>query len=245
MLSEKAVYTQQPMTDTMTKISKHAGSVERRSVGEVKPIFRGLSHLLAFASALTLAPILIVVTPGVADRFIMAIYAVAIVGLFGISAMYHRINWGPKGTSIIRRMDHSMIFIATAATHTPIALIALPRSPGWILFAIVWTGAALGIAGRLIFAKAPYWVVSIPYVVVGWSSIFVINHVWASLNLAAFILLLVGGALYTVGAIIYALHRPNPWPNHFGYHEIFHLLTIGGAACHYVVIAIFVRGLAG
>ena len=233
------------MSDTLTELPEHAGSVERRAAGEVKPLFRGFSHLLAFSSALTLAPILIVVTPGIADRFIMAIYALSIVGLFGVSALYHRNDWGPKGTSIVRRIDHSMIFVATAATHTPIALIALPRGPGWTLFAIVWTGAALGIAGRLFYTSAPYWIVSIPYVVVGWSSIFVINHVWASLHLAAFILLLVGGALYTTGAVIYALHKPNPWPNHFGYHEIFHALTIAGAACHYVVIAIFVRSLAG
>lgn len=233
------------MTDTLTEVPEHAGSAERRAAGEPKPLFRGFSHLLAFSSALTLAPILIVITPGVADRFIMAIYAFAIVGLFGVSALYHRNDWGPKGTAVVRKIDHSMIFVATAATHTPIALIALPTRPGWLLFGIVWTGAALGIAGRLFFTNAPYWVVSIPYVVVGWSSIFVINHVWASLHLAAFILLFAGGGLYTMGAVIYALHKPNPWPNHFGYHEIFHALTIGGAACHYVVIAIFVRSLAG
>ncbi len=232
------------MQDTIADTPEYAGSVERSASGEVKPLFRGFSHLLAFSSALTLAPLLIVFTPGVADRFIMAIYAIAIVGLFGISALYHRNNWGPKGASIVRRLDHSMIFVATAATHTPIALIALPTKPGWVLFGIVWTGAVVGIVFRLFFTDAPSWMVSIPYVLVGWSSIFVINHVWNSLHLAAFILLLVGGGLYTVGAIIYAAHRPNPWPQHFGYHEIFHAFTIGGAACHYVVIAIFVRSLA-
>jgi len=219
----------------------HAGSAEHI---ELKPSLRGFSHLLAFSSALTLAPLLIVLTPGIANRFIMATYAVAIVGLFGISATYHRRDWGPRGATIVRRLDHSMIFIATAATHTPIALIALPERPGWTLFAIVWGGAVVGILFRLFFTRAPYWVVSIPYVVVGWSSLFVINHVWSSLHLAAFILLLVGGVLYTVGAVIYALHRPNPWPLHFGYHEIFHALTIAAAACHYVVIAIFVRSIA-
>ena len=233
------------MTDTIARVPENRGSLERRTDGEDKPFFRGFSHLLAFASALTMAPILVAITPGIADRFIMAIYGFSIVGLFGVSALYHRNDWGPKGTSIVRRIDHSMIFVATAATHTPVALIALPTKPGWVLFGVVWTGAALGIAGRLFFTSAPYWLVSIPYVVVGWSSVFVITDVWASLPLAAFILLLVGGSLYTTGAVIYALHRPNPWPNHFGYHEIFHALTIAGAACHYVVIAVFVRSLAG
>lgn len=227
-----------------TLVDQRTGSVARRQSGEVSPKFRGFSHLLAFSSALTLAPLLIVFTPGIANRFIMATYAVAIVGLFGISALYHRNDWGPRGLGILRKLDHAMIFIATAATHTPIALIALPERPGWTLFGIVWGGALVGILFRLFFTQAPYWVVSIPYVVVGWSSLFVINHVWSSLHLAAFILLLVGGVLYTAGAVIYALHRPNPWPLHFGYHEIFHALTIAAAACHYVVIAIFVRAVA-
>lgn len=229
--------------DPITNTAPRDGTAALIALGEVKPRFRGFSHLLAFASTLTLAPLLIVFTPGIADRFIMAVYALAIVGLFGVSALYHRNEWSERAAAIVRRLDHSMIFIAIAATHTPIALIALPAGPGWVLFGIVWTGAVVGIVFRVCFTKAPYWLVSIPYVLVGWSSIFVINHVWASLHLAAFILLLVGGVLYTTGAIIYAIHRPNPWPQHFGYHEIFHALTIGGAACHYVVIAIFVRSL--
>lgn len=217
------------------------GTNARVHHGEDKPVFRGLLHLLAFASALTLAPILIVITPGIADRFIVAIYALSIVGLFGVSAMYHRVAWGERGASRVRKLDHSMIFIATAATHTPIALIALPSRPGWILFAVVWGGAVLGILGRVFYSNAPYWMVATPYVIVGWSSLFVVNHVWSSLHLAGFILLLVGGGLYTAGAIIYALHRPNPWPRHFGYHEIFHALTVAAAACHYVTIAFFLR----
>lgn len=231
------------MTHTITDAPTGSGTADRLLAGEAKPRFRGFSHLLAFSSALTLAPLLIVFTPGIADRFIMAIYSIAIVGLFGVSALYHRNTWSERGAAIVRRLDHSMIFVATAATHTPIALIALPTRPGWVLFGIVWTGAVIGIVFRLCFTNAPYWLVSIPYVLVGWSSIFVINHVWNSLHLAAFILLLVGGGLYTIGAVVYAAHRPNPWPQHFGYHEIFHALTIAGAACHYVVIAIFVRSL--
>lgn len=199
--------------------------------------------MLAFSSALTLAPILIVLTPGVGPRFIMAVYALGIVGLFGVSALYHRTDWSPSGSAVVRRLDHSMIFLATAGTHTPIALLALPDGPGWVLFGIVWAGAALGIAGRLLFSHAPYPVIAVPYVLVGWSSLFVINHVWSSLHLAAFILLLIGGFLYTVGAVVYAVRRPDPWPASFGYHEVFHTLTVIAAACHYVVIAIFVRSL--
>lgn len=226
-----------------TELASAPGTGASRAAGQAKPRFRGFIHLLAFSSALTLAPILIVVTPGVADRFIMASYGLAIVGLFGVSALYHRHDWGERGVTIVRKIDHSMIFVATAATHTPIALIALPTGPGRLLFAVVWVGAIAGIFGRLFFPDAPHAVVAIPYVLVGWSSLFVINHVWSSLGVAGFTLLIVGGVLYTVGAVIYALHRPNPWPHSFGYHEIFHALTVAGAACHYVVIAIIVRGL--
>ncbi len=226
-----------------TELANTYGTAELRAEGQEKPKFRGFIHLLAFSSALTLAPILIVITPGIADRFIMAIYGLSIVGLFGVSAMYHRNDWSERGAAIVRRIDHSMIFIATAATHTPIALIALPSRPGWTLFFIVWTGAIAGILGRVFFPNAPHAVVAVPYVLVGWSSIFVINHVWDSLGVAGFTLLVVGGGLYTAGAVVYALHRPNPWPRSFGYHEIFHVLTVAGAACHYVVIAFFVRDL--
>lgn len=226
-----------------TQLSNSAGTAELRAHGHEKPRFRGFIHMLACSSALTLAPILIVITPGIADRFIMAIYGLAIAGLFGVSAMYHRNDWSARSVVIMRRIDHSMIFVATAATHTPIALIALPPGPGWTLFFIVWTGAIAGIAGRVFFPNAPYAVVAVPYVLVGWSSLVVINHVWSSLGVAGFTLLIAGGALYTAGAVVYALHRPNPWPRSFGYHEIFHALTVGGAACHYVVIAIFVRDL--
>ena len=218
-------------------------AADRGFHGHPKPIFRGFIHLLAFSSALTLAPILIVVTPGVTERFIMAVYALAVVGLFGVSALYHRNDWSERTHSIIRRIDHSMIFVVTAATHTPIALIALPTGPGWALFGVVWIGAILGILGRIFYPHAPAAVVATPYVIVGWSSLFVVNHVWNQLAVAGFVLLIVGGALYTIGAIIYATRRPDPWPEHFGYHEIFHALTVGGAACHYVVIAVFVRDL--
>lgn len=233
-----------PVEDAET-VPPGAGTAARAHAGESKPRFRGFLHLLAFSSTLTLAPILIVVTPGIADRFIMAIYAISIVGLFGISALYHRNQWSERGARIVRRLDHSMIFVATAATHTPIALIALPTAPGWTLFGIVWGGAVLGIAARVFATDAPYWMIAVPYVVVGWCSLLVINHLWSSLGVAGFTLMLVGGGLYTLGAVFYALQRPNPWPKSFGYHEIFHLLTVAAAACHYVVIAIFVRALAG
>lgn len=205
-----------------------------------KPKLRGLSHLLAFSSALTLAPILIVVSPGIAPRFVAAEYGLAIAALFGVSALYHRGDWSPRAVAIMRQLDHSMIFIAIASTYTPIALLELGGRTGITLLVVVWAGALLGIAGRLVWKTAPYPVIVLPYIVTGWAVVFVVDDVWRSLGVAGFVLLLVGGACYTLGAIIYALHRPNPWPAWFGYHEILHILVIAGAALHYVAIAFFV-----
>lgn len=205
-----------------------------------KPRLRGWSHFAAFISAMTIAPILIVMSPGVAARFVAAEYAYAIAALFGVSALLHRGDWSPRAHLLLRRLDHSMIFVAIASTYTPIALLGLPRRTGLILLAVVWTAALLGIASRVAWTDAPYPVIALPYVVTGWAAIAVIGDVWNSLGVAGFVLIVVGGGLYSLGAVIYALHKPNPWPAWFGYHEIFHILVIAGATVHYVAIAFFV-----
>lgn len=204
-----------------------------------RPRLRGVSHQLAFASALTLAPLMIVVTPGVAPRFVIAIYVFAIAGLFGVSALYHRGRWGDRGRAVMRRLDHSMIFVTIAATYTPVAVFALDgATTRWIL-PTVWIGAALGIISRLVWVSAPYPVVAVPYLALGWVGVAALPAVLDGLGVAGFVLIVVGGGLYSIGAIFYALHRPNPWPRWFGYHEIFHLFVIAGVTVHYVAIAFF------
>ncbi|NNE74267.1 MAG: hemolysin III family protein [Acidimicrobiales bacterium] len=210
----------------------------------VKPSLRGVSHRIAFVAAVTLTPIMIVAAPGIAPRFVIAIYCAATIGLFGVSALYHRVNWGARGHAVMRRLDHSMIFLAIAGTYTPIAIFGLPPGSRNFVLALVWGGSIVGISARLFWLRAPYAAIAIPYVVVGWAAIFVIDDVWREMGVAAFILLLVGGVLYTVGAVIYATRRPNPWPKTFGYHEIFHLFVISGAAVHYVVVAFIALPLA-
>ncbi|MFT7646190.1 MAG: hemolysin III [Candidatus Poriferisodalaceae bacterium] len=204
-----------------------------------RPRFRGLSHLLAFAGALTAAPLLILNTPGVGQRFIVAIYALAVVALFGVSAAYHRGDWGERSAGFMRRLDHSMIFVLIAATYTPIAVFALPTSTAQWVLPVVWGGAIVGIVGRLAWAGAPYPVVAVPYLLVGWVGVVALGDILDSLGVAGFVLIVTGGGLFTIGALIYALHRPNPWPKWFGYHEIFHLFVIGGVAVHYVAVAYF------
>lgn len=204
-----------------------------------RPRLRGLSHQLAFAGALTVAPLLILAAPGVGPRLIVAVYAFAVVGLFGVSALYHRGNWEAGGAALMRRLDHSMIFVMIAATYTPIAVFALPTATAqWVLPA-VWGGAVLGIAGRLLWPGAPYPVVALPYLLVGWVGVVALDEVLNALGVAGFVLIVTGGGLFTVGAVVYALHRPNPWRHWFGYHEIFHLFVIGGVVVHYIAVAYF------
>jgi len=209
-----------------------------------RPILRGASHQVAFVAALTIAPILIVTAPGIVPRLVTSIYAVAVVGLFGISALYHRGHWGERGRSVMRRLDHSMIFVVIAATYTPIAVFGMPGSTARWMLPIIWTGAALGVAGRLLWSSAPSAVVAAPYVLLGWMGVIAADEMLDGLGLAGFVLVLTGGGLFTIGALIYALRRPDPWPRWFGYHEIFHLFVIAGATLHYVAVAFFAVPLA-
>lgn len=194
---------------------------------------------MAFVSALTLAPIMIVSAPRVAPRLVIGVYCLAIVGLFGVSALYHRVNWNERGHGVMRRLDHSMIFVAIAGTYTPIAVFTLSAGQRNTLLALVWGGSAVGIVVRLVLNDLPYPIIAAPYVMVGWAAIFYIGDIKDALGPAGFSLVLVGGALYTVGAVIYAFRRPDPWPTTFGYHEVFHLFVIGGVATHYVAVAFF------
>ena len=205
----------------------------------VKPRLRGLSHELAFGAALALGPLLIVVVEGVAARLVAAGYATAIAALFGVSALYHRPTWSPRARAVMRRLDHSTIYVAIAATYTPIGAFVLPTASARLILGVVWGGAMAGIALRFAWSSAPAPVVALPYVALGWAAVLVMGDVWASMPRPGAVLLMVGGGLYTLGALIYALRRPDPWPRWFGYHEIFHVLVIGGAATHYVAVAYF------
>ncbi len=200
----------------------------------VKPLMRGRSHEYAFVAALTLAPIMIVMAPGIGPRFVVAVYVVGVAALFGISALYHRPNWGPQGHAVMRHLDHSMIFVAIAATYTPIAVFALSGRTATIVLWVVWIGALVGIILHNLVPQAPYPVIAAPYVAVGWVAVIAMNDILSSLGVVGFVLVVTGGGLYTIGALVYALRRPDPWPATFGYHEIFHLLVIAAAVLHYV-----------
>ena len=173
-----------------------------------------------------------------------AVYALAVAGLFGVSALYHRGRWQPLVRARLQRADHSMIFVLIAGTYTPVCVHVLDGTLGAALLAVVWTGALLAAALELRPAPAPRGAVVVLSIALGWVALPVLPAVVDELGWVATALIGVGGVLYTVGAVIYARRRPDPLPDVFGYHEVFHALTIAGASAHYAVIAFWVLPLA-
>lgn len=171
------------------------------------------------------------------------VYGLAVAGLFGVSALYHRGRWQPVVRARLQRADHSMIFVLIAGTYTPVCVHVLDGTLGTALLAVVWTGALMAAALELRPAPAPRWVLVVLSIGLGWVALPVLPAVLDELGWVATALIGLGGVLYTVGAVIYARRRPDPLPDVFGYHEVFHALTIGGAASHYAVIAFWVLPL--
>jgi hemolysin III len=201
---------------------------------------RGWLHLWSFGVSVLACATLIAVSAalvGAGAALAMTVYSVTILGLFGVSALYHRHTWTTtRGRLIMKRLDHSMIFLFIAGTYTPVAALAMAASTArWVLI-VVWAGALAGVALKMIWPTAPSWLAVPVYIALGWVAVFVFPEMLHNGGVAAFVLLLAGGALYTLGAIFYATKRPNPWPATFGYHEFFHAATVLAAACHHVAI---------
>lgn len=207
----------------------------------VKPRLRGVSHQWAFFAALALGVALVLTAPTGRATLAASIYAVAVAGLFGTSALYHRVDWrAPSARRWMKRLDHSMIFVLIAGTYTPFALLVLHGPLAIAILAVVWGGALSGIVLKLAWIDAPKWVSAVVYVCLGWVALAVFPQMLAGLGVTATAMVAAGGALYTAGAVIYALRRPDPAPAIFGYHEVFHLLVIAAAAIQYAVVAFFV-----
>lgn len=210
----------------------------------VKPRLRGVLHLVAFFVSLIAGPALIVSAPSGGPRLAIAVYALSMSALFGVSALLHRRTWTPEARRVMRRLDHSMIFFLIAGTYTAIVPLALHGLPAIAILAVVWVGGALGVIVELFWLDAPKWAVALPYVVVGWIAIGATPELASAIGGTGLALLLGGGLAYTVGALVYAIRRPNPWPAMFGYHEVFHGLTVVAGAAHYLLIARYVLPIA-
>ncbi|NUR48889.1 MAG: hemolysin III family protein [Hamadaea sp.] len=204
-----------------------------------KPRLRGWLHAYAFFIALACGAVLVTLAafqPGIAPVVSVAIYSVTVCGLFGISALYHRRVWSERGYQIMRRLDHAMIFIFIAGTYTPFCVLLLDQSKATVLLLIVWAGAIAGAAVSLIWPHAPRWVSAPMYIALGWVAVAVLPDILHNGGVVALVLLLAGGLAYTVGAVFYALRRPNPWPTVFGHHEFFHACTLVAALCHQIAV---------
>ncbi len=200
---------------------------------------RGWLHAYAFFVALVSGIVLCALAadrPGTAPLLSCLVYSVTVCGLFGTSALYHRRVWSERGYQIMRRLDHSMIFIFIAGTYTPFCVLLLPEHKGTILLAIVWAGALAGVALKLVWPHLPRWAGAPLYIALGWVAVAVMPDILDRGGVTTFVLLLVGGLAYSVGALFYALRRPNPWPTVFGHHEFFHACTLIAALCHHIAI---------
>ena len=203
----------------------------------IKPKLRGVSHAFAFFIALISGAVLVASAHGSTAKLACAVYAASLCMLLGVSALYHLVTWStPAARQRMRRLDHSAIFVLIAGTYTPLAFTLDPEST-FRMLAVAWTGAALGVLKALFWVQGPKWIVAVLAVAVGWLAVFYAVPLFHTIGLASVLWMAAGGVLYSLGALVYAVKRPDPWPTTFGYHEVFHALVIAAAICHFIAVS--------
>lgn len=208
----------------------------KREVGrDEKPLWRGWIHAVTFPLAVAAGIVLVTLADGAAAKISCAVFMVSSMLLFGNSALYHLFNWGPRMKLALKRIDHANIFLLIAGSYTPLAVLALPSDKATILLTAVWSVAVLGILFRVFWVGAPRWLYVPIYVGMGWAAVMFMGDFFAA-SPVTMILVIAGGLCYTVGAVIYGFKKPNPFPGIFGFHEIFHALTVVAFTCHIVGI---------
>lgn len=217
-------------------------SAAPRQKARVKPSLRGVSHQIACGVALVAGGWLVARAPSEAGRTSALIYTLSLASLFGISAAYHRPTWKPAARQWMRRLDHAAIFVLIAGTYTPLTM-ALGPADGGLLRAVIWGGALAGVLQSVLWVTAPKPLIAIIYVILGWSIAPYLKQMLAAVGPGPLGLILLGGVFYSAGALIYARRRPDPWPETFGYHEIFHALVCAAAALHFIAVeGVVMRG---
>lgn len=218
----------------------HASERFKEAAREIKPHLRGWLHLGTFPLSLAAGIVLVSLAPDAKTRIASGVFVLSASMLFGSSALFHRGHWSPRWHGVLRRLDHSNIFLLIAGTYTPFAVMLLDGRNARILLCLVWGGALLGIAFRVLWIGAPRWLYLPVYVALGWAAIFWLGDFASAAGPAVLSLIIVGGGLYSVGGLVYGLKRPNPIPHWFGFHEVFHSLTIAAFAVHYVGVSMIV-----
>jgi hemolysin III len=202
---------------------------------EPKPTWRGWIHAGTFPVAIVLGAVLLTLADGTAAKVSSAVFVASSLLLFGVSALYHRLNWGDTAKRVLKRLDHANIFLLIAGSYTPITVLSLPQEKATLLLVLVWSGALLGIGFRVFWIGAPRWLYVPLYLLLGWAAVmFMVDFFTADPMMMTLIIL--GGLFYTLGAVFYGLKRPNPFPGKFGFHEIFHTLTLLAFLCHWTAI---------
>jgi hemolysin III len=210
----------------------------REGVEYLKPRLRGWLHAVTFPLAVAAGIVLFALSPTEETRVSSAVFAVSAMLLFGCSALFHRGRWSPRTYDVLRRLDHANIFLLIAGTYTPFAVLLLDGTSQQLLLWLVWASALAGIAFRVLWLGAPRWMYVPVYVAMGWAAVFWLGDFARTAGATVLTLIIVGGALYSVGGVIYGLKRPNPVPRWFGFHEVFHTLTIIAFVTHYVGVSI-------
>jgi hemolysin III len=204
-----------------------------------KPRLRGVTHQWAFFVSLGAGAALVFAASGARAVIAMSIYSVSLSAMLGTSALYHRVTWTPDVRRWMRRLDHTMIFVFIAGTYTPFALLVMHGTLATAVLIVVWATAAAGMVLNLVWISAPYWFSALVYVGTGWVAIVTLPQLWDEIGPVGVGLIALGGALYSAGAVVYARRKPDPRPQVFGYHELFHLLVIAAAAVQYAAVAIY------
>jgi hemolysin III len=209
-------------------------------VDAVRPRLRGWLHAGMVPVVLTAGIVLIAVSGSGTTRAAVAIYTVCGLALFATSGVYHRRQWGARAHAWLRRADHANVYLLIAGTYTPVVVLGLSGAARTSLLWVIWVGAALGVGFRFLWPGAPRSLYVALYVALGWSIAPVLGELLDSAGVAVFVLTLTGGLLYTAGAVIYAIKRPDPAPRWFGFHEVFHSCTIAAWVCQYIAISVLV-----
>ena len=217
----------------------------REDLREIKPKLRGWLHLATAPLTLAAGIVLVALSPTAATRIASSLFIASALLLFTVSAIYHTGTWSPRTWAFLRRFDHSNIFLLIAGSYTPFAVILLEGTQRTALLAVAWTGAVLGVAFRVFWTDAPRWLYTPIYIALGWVAVFFIpsflrgaTELGLGVGVAVFTLIVTGGALYTLGGVVYGFKRPNPWPRWFGFHEVFHTFTILAFVSHYVGVSL-------
>ncbi len=227
------------MADSRTDtVAEEVGARVRETVDEIKPRLRGWLHAATLPLAFFAFLVMMVIADSVVVRFAVAVFMVSAMLLFGVSATYHTGSWSMRMRAFWRRFDHANIFVLIAGSYTPFSVLLLSTSHAVIMLSLVWGGALAGVTFKMFWIGAPRWLYVPLYLLLGWAAVLYFPEFVANASTTVLVLLITGGALYSVGALVYGFRWPNPSPTWFGFHEVFHTFTIAAFIVHYIGVSL-------